>query len=119
MLSLFGGDHLAQLAPGADATAIAVEHQRAQIPEILPRHQPVGIAFEAAADAMGIARRDRSRIVIVGDDPALEMRMAHNTGATGIGMTTGIMKPETLAMLKPNQQPHAVIDRLRLLHDAL
>ncbi len=81
--------------------------------------KPSRIAFEAAADAMGIARRDRSRIVIVGDDPALEMRMAHNTGATGIGMTTGIMKPETLAMLKPNQQPHAVIDHLRLLHDAL
>lgn len=68
---------------------------------------------------MGIARADRHRIVIVGDDPALEMRMAHNAGATGIGMTTGIMKPETIAALKPNEQPHAVIDRLTLLRELI
>lgn len=81
--------------------------------------KPSRIAFETAAEAMGIARADRSRIVIVGDDPALEMRMAHNTGSTGIGMTTGIMRPEAIAALKPNERPHAIIDALRTLQDAI
>lgn len=81
--------------------------------------KPSRIAFDTAADAMGIARADRTRIVIVGDDPALEMRMAHNTGATGIGMTTGIMKPDAVAALKPNERPHAIIETLRALHDAI
>lgn len=81
--------------------------------------KPSRIAFDAAADAMGIARGDRRRIVIVGDDPALEMRMARTTGATGIGMTTGIMKPESVAALKPGEQPHAIITSLNVLHDLL
>ncbi|WP_353228242.1 HAD hydrolase-like protein [Novosphingobium sp.] len=77
--------------------------------------KPSKIAFDAAADAMGIARTDRAAIVIVGDDPALEMRMAHNAGATGIGMTTGIMRPDAVAALKREEQPHAVIDHLQAL----
>ena len=68
---------------------------------------------------MGIARADRGRIVIVGDDPALEMRMARTVGTTGIGMTTGIMKPAALATLKPAERPHAIIETLRALHDLI
>lgn len=81
--------------------------------------KPSRIAFDAAADLMGIARPERRKIVIVGDDPALEMRMAHNSGATGIGMTTGIMKPDAVATLRPNERPHAIIESLRPLHDLI
>jgi len=81
--------------------------------------KPSRTAFDTAADAMGIARADRGRIVIVGDDPALEMRMARTVGATGIGMTTGIMKPAALATLKPAERPHAIIETLRALHDLI
>lgn len=81
--------------------------------------KPSRIAFDTAAEAMGVPRAERARIVIVGDDPALEMRMAHNAGATGIGMTTGIMKPEAIATLRANERPHASIDALRRLHDLL
>eukprot|EP01037_Dinobryon_pediforme_P015041 gene15041-15180_t len=37
--------------------------------------KPSRIAFDAAADAMGIKGADRRHIVIVGDDPALEIPM--------------------------------------------
>ncbi len=81
--------------------------------------KPSRIAFDAAADAMGINGADRRRIVIVGDDPALEMRMAHNARTTGIGMTTGIMKPDAVAALKPAERPHAIIASLRPLYEAI
>ena len=81
--------------------------------------KPSRIAFDAAADAMGINGADRRCIVIVGDDPALEMRMAHNARTTGIGMTTGIMKPDAVAALKPAERPHAIIASLRPLYEAI
>lgn len=81
--------------------------------------KPSRIAFDTAAEAMGVPRADRARIIIVGDDPALEMRMAHNAGATGIGMTTGIMKPAAIPTLPPRERPHVAIDALRTLHDWL
>ena len=81
--------------------------------------KPSRIAFDAAAEAMGIKGADRRRIVIFGDDPALEMRMAHNGRATGIGMTTGIMAADTVDTLRPAERPHAVIASLEPLADLL
>lgn len=77
--------------------------------------KPSRIAFDAAAEVMGVAKADRPQIVIVGDDPALEMRMAHDAGATGIGMTTGIMKLDGFAALKTHERPHAIMDSLQPL----
>jgi len=45
--------------------------------------------------------------------------MARKAGAIGIGMTTGLMRPDTIHALPPGQQPHAVIDRLSLITQAL
>lgn len=77
--------------------------------------KPSRIAFDAAAHAMGITGADRRRIVIFGDDPALEMRMAHNGRATGIGMTTGIMGADTVDTLRAGERPHAVVSTLEPL----
>jgi ribonucleotide monophosphatase NagD (HAD superfamily) len=43
---------------------------------------------------MGLPRSAAKHMVVVGDDPALEMRMA-NAGALSVGMATGIMAKAT------------------------
>lgn len=81
--------------------------------------KPSRVAFDVALAAMGLPRSAASQVVVVGDDPALEMAMARKAGATGIGMTTGIMRPESLATLPATQQPDAVIGDLAVLERAL
>ena len=72
--------------------------------------KPSRIAFDAAVAAMGLPRNAARDIVVFGDDPALEMRMARGAGAVGVGLTTGLMKREAIAGLPDNQQPHLLID---------
>jgi len=72
--------------------------------------KPSRIAFDTAVAAMGLPRNAGRDIVVFGDDPALEMRMARGAGAIGVGLTTGIMKREAVSGLADNQQPHLLID---------
>ena len=72
--------------------------------------KPSRIAFDAAVAAMGLPRAAARDIVVFGDDPALEMRMARGAGAVGVGLTTGLMKRDALATLPESQQPHLLID---------
>lgn len=81
--------------------------------------KPSRVALDVAMGAMGLPRSAAAQMVVVGDDPALEMAMARKAGAIGIGMTTGLMRPDTIHALPPGQQPHAVIDRLSLITQAL
>lgn len=81
--------------------------------------KPSRTAFDAALSAMGLARSAASDIVVFGDDPALEMRMARSAGALGIGLTTGLMKRESLSTLKPDEQPHALLDDMTAVVRAL
>jgi 4-nitrophenyl phosphatase len=74
--------------------------------------KPSRIAFDAAARAMGIGPAAAKNIVVVGDDPSLEMRMANGAGAISIGMTTGLMKREGLAALSLAETPMALLDTL-------
>jgi 4-nitrophenyl phosphatase len=77
--------------------------------------KPSTKAFHVALENMGLPRNAASEIVVVGDDPALEMRMARSAGAMGIGMTTGLMKRGTVDKLAKNQQPHLLMDDFNLL----
>lgn len=81
--------------------------------------KPSRIAFDAAAAAMGISTSDRRSIIVVGDDPALEMRMAHNAGALGVGMTTGLMSRETAMSLPKAERPGILFDSLEPLLSVL
>jgi len=81
--------------------------------------KPSRVAFDAACANMGLPRGAAGHIVVVGDDPLLEMRMARDAGALAIGITTGLMTRETLSLLKPNAQPHILIDALADLSGAL
>ena len=81
--------------------------------------KPSRTAFDVALAAMGLPRNAASDIVVVGDDPALEMAMARTAGATGIGVTSGLMRPETISSLPARFQPHAAIGRLQAITRAL
>lgn len=77
--------------------------------------KPSRIAFTEACRSMGIKGAAMKRVVVVGDDPALEMRMANDAGAVSVGMTTGLMKRDALAGLKASEQPGVLLDGLEAL----
>jgi 4-nitrophenyl phosphatase len=81
--------------------------------------KPSRTAFDAATASMGFGRNDAKRVIIVGDDPALEMRMAHNAGVVGLGLTTGLMTRDVVAGLAAKEHPHALLDSLEPLLEAL
>jgi 4-nitrophenyl phosphatase len=81
--------------------------------------KPSRIAFDAAARAMGIGPTAAKNIVVVGDDPGLEMRMANGAGAVSIGMTTGLMKRDTVDGLSAAETPMALLDSLEPMLKAL
>jgi 4-nitrophenyl phosphatase len=61
-------------------------------------------ALRAAAAGLGV--RQMSRLVIVGDDPLLEVPMAHRGHGLAIAVGTGIGGPDAYDHLPPRQQPH-------------
>jgi 4-nitrophenyl phosphatase len=81
--------------------------------------KPSRISFVEAARAMGLKPKDYPNIIIVGDDPALEMRMASNAGAISIGLTTGMLKRDMLPNLLAAERPDALLDSLAPLLSAL
>jgi 4-nitrophenyl phosphatase len=74
--------------------------------------KPSRTAFDAAARSMGLGRSAAKHIVVVGDDPGLEMRMANGAGAMSIGMTTGLMKRDTVQALSAAEMPDVLLDTL-------
>lgn len=80
--------------------------------------KPSRIAFDTAARAMGLGKSAAKHIVVVGDDPDLEMRMANGAGAISIGMTTGLMKRDTIQTLSAAQTPDMLLDTLAPLFEA-
>lgn len=74
--------------------------------------KPSVTAFNSALAGMGLTPEDAADVVIVGDDPVLEIGMAKATGALGVGMTTGLMKRDKVGDLPPEQQPELLIDDL-------
>ncbi len=80
-------------------------------PRILGK--PSREAFETALTIMGLPKSASSQVVVVGDDPALEMRMAHDAGAMSIGLATGVMGAGT--DLPPRDTPTVLLDDLQKL----
>ena len=81
--------------------------------------KPSAAAFHVAIAAMGLPRSSASDVVIVGDDPALEMRMARATGAIAVGMTTGLMTRHTASELSKQEQPDVLLDELTALAESM
>jgi FMN phosphatase YigB (HAD superfamily) len=51
-------------------------------------------------------------VMVVGDDPRVEIEMARLGGAIGIGVTTGTTGLEEWRGQPPKRRPHRVIDRI-------
>lgn len=66
---------------------------------------------------MGLPASSGQRTVVVGDDPELEMRMAHNAGAMAV--VTGLNDHASFARGKPSELPHAVFTGLHPIIEAL
>jgi 4-nitrophenyl phosphatase len=81
--------------------------------------KPSRIAFIEACRAMGLKPKDHPRVIIVGDDPALEMRMANTVGAVSIGLTTGMLSRDMLSGLAAAERPDVLLDSLAPLLAAL
>jgi 4-nitrophenyl phosphatase len=84
-------------------------------PKILGK--PSVIAFNAALTGMGLAKSVGRHVVVVGDDPALEMRMAHDAGAISVGLTTGLI--ERHQRFAPKETPTFLLDSLEQLLRAM
>ena len=80
-------------------------------PRILGK--PSRVAFETALATMGLPRSAGKSMVVVGDDPALEMRMANAVGALSVGMATGIMAGD--AVLPEKDRPSVLLESLEPL----
>ncbi|NLR69924.1 HAD hydrolase-like protein [Novosphingobium sp. ERN07] len=84
-------------------------------PRILGK--PSKVAFDTAMKVMGLPRSAAKDVVVVGDDPALEMRMANAVGATSIGLATGIMGSDV--SLPEKDRPTVLFKTLEPLLDVL
>ncbi|WP_338468328.1 HAD hydrolase-like protein [Novosphingobium sp. ZN18A2] len=79
--------------------------------------KPSRTALDTALSVMGLPAKAATDIVVVGDDSALEMRMANAAGALSIGMATGIMASD--ADLPERDRPAAMLDDLSPLLEAV
>lgn len=84
-------------------------------PRILGK--PSKVAFDTALTIMGLPPSAAKQVVIVGDDPALEMRMANAVGALSIGLSTGIMGRDV--SLPEKDRPSVLLDDLGPMLGAL
>jgi HAD superfamily hydrolase (TIGR01450 family) len=67
--------------------------------------KPAREAFDYAVADMGLGREDGAHVVVVGDDPALEMRMANAAGAISVGVASGLHSLETMQALEQSERP--------------
>jgi 4-nitrophenyl phosphatase len=66
--------------------------------------KPSVAALRAAAARLGVRRL--SQLVVVGDDPLLEVPMAHRGRALAVAVGTGLGGPDAYDHLPPRSQPH-------------
>jgi 4-nitrophenyl phosphatase len=66
--------------------------------------KPSLAALRAAAARLGVRRT--SHLVVVGDDPLLEVPMAHRGHALAVAVGTGLGGPDAYDHLPPRRQPH-------------
>jgi len=81
--------------------------------------KPSRDAMACALRQMGLPASAGVRAVVVGDDPALEMRLANNSGAMGIAVTTGVQDRAAFARTDPAERPDVVLDGLEPILEAV
>jgi HAD superfamily hydrolase (TIGR01450 family) len=81
--------------------------------------KPSREALRCALRSMGLAAANEVLTAVVGDDPALEMRMANVAGALGVAVTTGLNDHAAFAGAAPAERPDVVISDLGSLTEVL
>lgn len=71
--------------------------------------KPSQEALRCAARRLRVPPRE---LVVVGDDPSLEMPMARRAGALAVAVRSGLGDDEAYAQLPEAQRPHVVLDGL-------
>lgn len=74
--------------------------------------KPALQALRVAAARIGI---ESKALAVVGDDPELEVPMAHRGGALAIAVRSGVGSAEAFAALGPGARPHITVNDLREL----
>lgn len=69
--------------------------------------KPALSAMRYAARRLGV---DAKNIAVVGDDPALEIAMAHKGGALAIAVNSGLGNAEIFSQMGKEDRPHMVVD---------
>lgn len=81
--------------------------------------KPSRHAMRTAARHMGIPQKRIGEMVVFGDDPLLESRMANACGALSVGMTTGLLDAAGFAARPERERPRLVLDDYRPVLAAL
>ncbi len=68
--------------------------------------KPSHTALRCAGRRLGVAMSD---LAVIGDDPALEVAMAHRGKALAVGVTSGVAKDPDYAALPRAKRPHIVV----------
>jgi HAD superfamily hydrolase (TIGR01450 family) len=84
-----------------------------QTPRVLGK--PSIEALRHALQLMAIPQQSGDDVVVLGDDLALEMRMARQGGAMAVAITTGIHSREDFAAAEADRRPDLVLDDLDAL----
>lgn len=71
-------------------------------------------AMRSVKHRLGVKMKD---IAVVGDDPKLEIPMAHKTHALAVAVHTGLSKREDFAKLPKGKRPHLNLDGVKSLLD--
>jgi HAD superfamily hydrolase (TIGR01450 family) len=86
------------------AVAAGLAHVTGAEPRVVGKPSP--LAAEHLAARLG-GRPDE--VVVVGDDPALDIALGRRMGATTMLVLSGMATPETAARLPPEERPDAVL----------
>ena len=74
--------------------------------------KPSREAMQCALRQMGLPASAASQAIVVGDDPALEMRMARAVGAIAVAVTTGLGDHAAFGRAVAAERPDVVLDGL-------
>lgn len=91
--------------PGAISAAI--EHCTGVKPTVMGKPSTAGM--DIACGLTGVAAENTA---VIGDDPALEIRMGRIAGAFSIGVTTGAYGPDDFAAMPEEHRAQVVLDTL-------
>lgn len=81
--------------------------------------KPSLVAFQQSLRLMGLKKADTPHIIVVGDDSALESRMANAAGAISVGVATGLNPLDYWHALPPRDRPLLALEKASELIEML